>query len=176
MKSVVLISIFVLLLSACAPAPLATTAPIIASPTIEATAPPSPEPSPDEGNSVYLQSLGPRLTPYLSAYGNFSELHRQASADPSLLLDSTWANQMETALEKLDNAATSLESISPVPPVAVRTNNAFKMLGEETHLLVAAYRSVFSGDTSGMKDINDRIVLLNTLNLAAQAEMAGLLP
>jgi hypothetical protein len=171
MKSVVIISIFVLL-TACAPAATSAPAPTIVSPTLEATA----APMATSDKSAYLSVFVSRLTPYLSAYGTFFELHRRVDEDRSLLLDTTWATQMETALENLDNAALNLETISQTPPDAEKANEAVKKIGAETHLLVAAYRSVFAGDESAANAVNQHIENLNKFNELAAAEISKFLP
>ena len=171
MKSVVIISILVLL-TACAPAATSAPAPTIVPPTLEATA----APVATSDKSAYLSVFVSRLTPYLSAYGTFFELHRRVDEDRSLLLDTTWATQMETALENLDNAALNLETISQTPPDAEKANEAVKKIGAETHLLVAAYRSVFAGDESAANAVNQHIENLNKFNELAAAEISKFLP
>ena len=170
MQKITYLLVAILILSACAPA--ATSAPTIVSPTLEATA----APVATSDKSAYLSVFVSRLTPYLSAYGTFFELHRRVDEDRSLLLDTTWATQMETALEDLDNAALNLETISQTPPDAEKANEAVKKIGAETHLLVAAYRSVFAGDESAANAVNQHIENLNKFNELAAAEISKFLP
>jgi hypothetical protein len=81
---------------------------------------------------VYSTKAGLSLQRYADALGSFYQKNREARERPALVQDSAWRVQTSTALGTMDDAATTLTKLVPVPAGMQVSADLFTQIAGET--------------------------------------------
>jgi hypothetical protein len=81
---------------------------------------------------VYGTSAGLWLQRYADALGSFYQKNREARDQPALVQDPAWRLRTATDLRTMENAATALTTLAPLPPDMAVSSALFNQIAVET--------------------------------------------